>query len=552
LTIRFLVIANAQHILSAAEEGSLSSPAAADGTLREPCPHCAEPIPLEAKLCHHCQSDVLVDVVLHGPIADGRQRYQIARGLHALPGSPGLSAIQGALGGTPPAAVRGVTRAFARDVAAFLLSSGIKSSLDTPRRASDRTTGSSRSLPLLGGLSVAALLAVGYFGWRTLSPPDEDAVLAPSTGAPVAAPVAADASDVLTAVQIAERSLPSAVSIRCRNSVGSGFFIGPDLVMTNAHVLCQSHEPIQVILSDDRKLSGVAERSDSLIDLGLVRVRGANERALPLGDVSTLAPGEKVTIIGSPVGLEFTVHEGSVSSLQRATRGVAYIQLDAKINPGNSGGPVIDSRGRVVGIVTLKVQAAEGIGLAVPINYAYTNLGYAPPPSREAARSAAFAKMVERAQAQASSGGSEGPGDIVPSGVDAFEDHPLLVAAFMDEYQRLVARLIRVTPQKPRYEEVALKVWRGTDHFCTLKGDVSSWKELDSTNAPRLMSPQLLQALGQRHLFMGESPLRWDLCNRDKMVSGVEIELIGGHPNANRLVLQSRAPSYGGRRTQGY
>lgn len=69
---------------------------------------------------------------------------------------------------------------------------------------------------------------------------------------------------------------------------------------------------------------------------------------------------DHVMMIGSPMGLEFTVHEGSGSHMGRVVQGVACIQLDAKINPGNSGGPIIDGLGRVVGVVTLKQAHAEG------------------------------------------------------------------------------------------------------------------------------------------------------------------------------------------------
>ena len=521
----------------------MSSQAPADGTLRQPCPHCAEPIALDARLCHHCHSDVLVDVRLRAPLTDGRQRYQVARGLADLPNSPPLSAIQAALASATPAAALGVTRAFAREAIAFLESRSVKAFLDIPRGADDVPRRS--RAPLVGALAVAILAAGGYVGWRQISQDEAGLPGAASTTASAPATTAPE-GPALSAREIAQRSLPATVAIRCRNSVGSGFFVGPDLVMTNAHVLCKAHDPIQVVLSDDRKLTGIAEQSNELVDVGLVRVPGAHETPLPLGDVASLAPGDKVTIIGSPMGLGFTVHEGSVSSLQRTTRGVAYIQLDAKINPGNSGGPVVDRQGRVVGIVTLKLQAAEGIGLAVPINYAYSHLGYAAAPSAEAARSAAFTKMLERAKTeQAASGTHE---EIVPADA-GLDDQPLLAAAYMDEYQRLVVRLVRAMTTKPRYEEIALRAWRGVDHFCTLKGDVSNWKELDTTNAPGLMSPELLQALGERHLFMGDSPLRWDLCNRDKMSSGVEIELVGGHPQWNRLALTAgppRTPSYGG------
>jgi serine protease Do len=105
--------------------------------------------------------------------------------------------------------------------------------------------------------------------------------------------------------------------------------VAPDLVVTNAHVLCPGGEAIEVTLSNERKLIGQVVRSDEDVDLGLVRVTGAGATPLPLGDVADLAVGDKVMIIGSPVGLDFTVQEGSISSLQRSAFGVALVQLDA-------------------------------------------------------------------------------------------------------------------------------------------------------------------------------------------------------------------------------
>ena len=252
-------------------------------------------------------------------------------------------------------------------------------------------------------------------------------------------------------------------------------------------VVPEADESIQVGLSDDRKLVGEAVKSDTNIDLGLVRVVGANARPLPLGDVADLAVGDKVMIIGSPVGLDFTVHEGSVSSLQRSAYGVAFVQLDAKISPGNSGGPVIDNHGRVVAVVSMKLagRGVEGIGLALPINYVYSELRFVPPPAGAAA-SEAFAKMLARAKDE--SGGETREARTADSGEEPSEldeEKPMLVAGYVDQYQRLVVRILRVADHRPRFEEIAVKVWSGSEAFCTIKGDVSEWRSSTSTSALR-------------------------------------------------------------------
>jgi serine protease Do len=511
----------------------------ADAMSRLPCPFCAEPIALEARLCHHCQSSVLVDVGLSAVVTDPRLRYQVARAIRALPGAPPLTDIQAALTSTTPAAVRGVTRAFAHEVLALLTQHGLRGSIAAQPISPPAATRSSLRA-WLGGAGVLFVLLTGFTAWKMVLGDLGKPVPPPTSGpavVPVRAPQPANAGG-LTARDVARRSLPSTVSIRCRESVGSGFFVTNELVLTNAHVLCPPSETAQVVLSDGRKLVGTTERSNTTVDLGLVRVKNAGVVPLPLGDVADLAPGDKLTIIGSPVGLEFTVHEGSVSSLARSVRGIAYVQLDAKINPGNSGGPVIDAEGRVVGIVTLKHAGAEGIGLAVPINYAYDpRVGFAAAPSPQAAASAAFAQMVTRAK-QLGESDLAAP-DSGPGG-ELFADRPMLVAASVDEYRRLVIRVVRIAKTPPRYEEVAVKVWHGTEAFCTIKGDISTWKEINEANTGTPLPPALREELaknGGGSLYLGESPLRWDLCNRSMMVSGIVIELQGANPAASRLTL---------------
>lgn len=339
--------------------------------------------------------------------------------------------------------------------------------------------------------------------------------------------------------ELAQAGLAAAASLRCAMSVGSGFFVAGDLLVTNAHVLCGASDSIQVTLPDQRSLLGRVERRSELHDVALVRVAGANARPLPLGDVGDTAAGDKVMIVGSPVGLDFSVQEGSISSLQRSTDGVAFVQLDAKVSPGNSGGPVIDGQGRVVAVVSRKVlgDGVEGIGLGLPINYIYgRSLNFVGPPSAAAERSAPFAQMVAAAES------ARGDMKMADGGGDAFDtsvDKPLLLSVSVDQYQRLVVRLVRITEIEPRYEEVTVRLWNGLQSFCTIKGDVSQWRPGDATLATSGLDSRTSTAFGRltagRALFVGESPLRWDLCDHEQLRPGLEIELVGGHPQMNRI-----------------
>ncbi|HEX3129145.1 MAG TPA: S1C family serine protease [Thermoanaerobaculia bacterium] len=113
------------------------------------------------------------------------------------------------------------------------------------------------------------------------------------------------------------------------------------------------------------------ERRDDLLDVAVVRFPQAGARPLALGDTADLEQGDRIVFMGSPKGLDFTFHEGIVSHPIRSFFGIGYLQIDGNVNPGNSGGPLLNGEGEVVGIVSAKINDADGMGLALPVNYLF-------------------------------------------------------------------------------------------------------------------------------------------------------------------------------------
>lgn len=161
--------------------------------------------------------------------------------------------------------------------------------------------------------------------------------------------------------------------------LGTGIIVSSNgYILSNCHVTGEKYSNCYVTVNENT-YKGTVQWSDVNLDLSIVKI-GANDLTyVSFGDSSSIKVGENVFAIGNPIGYEFrkTVTSGIVSALNRTIKidendSTSYIsdliQTDATINPGNSGGPLVSATGEVIGINTVKITSAEGIGFAVPIN----------------------------------------------------------------------------------------------------------------------------------------------------------------------------------------
>lgn len=185
----------------------------------------------------------------------------------------------------------------------------------------------------------------------------------------------------LTAREIARRSLPSVVLLIGQDAkgravtMGSGFFVQPDIIATNNHVIEEASRAYAIRNGFDEKFEiegtiGIDEENDlALLKMGKP-LKVANPYLVPkpatslgLARENLVEIGEEVYALGNPEGFEGTFSQGIVSAL----RGSDYIQITAAISHGSSGGPVLNANGQVIGVAASTIEEGQNLNFAIPI-----------------------------------------------------------------------------------------------------------------------------------------------------------------------------------------
>jgi len=183
----------------------------------------------------------------------------------------------------------------------------------------------------------------------------------------------------MTTHEVTELARRAVVRIETDLGSGSGFIIDSSgLILTNNHVISDAEE-ITVHLEDGASYTGTVEARDLVRDLALVKINATGLPYLEMGDLSEMSLGQQVIVLGYPLDAEtITVTSGLVSAIDfDSGRNITWVQTDSAVNPGNSGGPMLDLRGRVIGVVTRKkvwtfveggLAPVDGIGFAISAN----------------------------------------------------------------------------------------------------------------------------------------------------------------------------------------
>lgn len=184
-----------------------------------------------------------------------------------------------------------------------------------------------------------------------------------------------------------EHAVNCTFTIKAQGRMGTGFLIAPNgFAATCKHVLEGGFQPMAV-LNDQREVPIQLVAVSPRHDLALVQVLLPEKVShLSPGDVEAMIPGERVFAVGTSAGLQATVTDGVFTGIRKVVQtDDTLIQFSAPINPGNSGGPLLDEKGHVMGVVSLKYLylvrdelklPVSGVGFAVPSRYLLEEFGH--------------------------------------------------------------------------------------------------------------------------------------------------------------------------------
>lgn len=179
----------------------------------------------------------------------------------------------------------------------------------------------------------------------------------------------------LTTQQIAQKTFPSVVLLLMEDSngqpisIGSGFFVRDNIVVTNMHVIEGAKGGYAKIVGQKTKYNVAGTAGvDRRIDLALLSIEGIKAPSLPLGNSAEVQVGDEVYAVGNPLGLEGTFSKGIVSGV-RHVGSESIFQITSPISPGSSGGPVVNTQGQVIGVTIATFQGGQNLNFAIPVYY---------------------------------------------------------------------------------------------------------------------------------------------------------------------------------------
>jgi putative serine protease PepD len=231
----------------------------------------------------------------------------------------------------------------------------------------------------------AALVVGGVVGGCTSSG---------TSSAPASTSGSSQAVSACAVTPVADKVIPSVVTIAASGSGGSGTGSGEVIrsdgyILTNNHVISIAAHggSVEVLFADGQTAPATITGRDPQTDLAVLKVQVSYElKVISLGSSSAVKVGEPVVAIGAPLGLSGTVTSGIVSALDRTVEVpgeadksallVSALQTDAAINPGNSGGALVNCEGQLVGVPTAGAAVPNsaggniGLGFAIPVDLA--------------------------------------------------------------------------------------------------------------------------------------------------------------------------------------
>jgi len=199
---------------------------------------------------------------------------------------------------------------------------------------------------------------------------------APAAGQQARTNAAQPAAEAVTPRQIAANAHAALLLIRALDAhgdtlgLGTGFLVSPDgRFVTNYHVIQEAAQLVVKVLDGAEYRDVQLVAADPASDLALMQIPNAsNLPALRMGSDAAMEVGDRVFVMGNPLGMAGTFTDGMVSG-KRPLEGVAMLQISAPISAGSSGGPVMNERGEVVGVATMMVMGGQNLNMAVPVRY---------------------------------------------------------------------------------------------------------------------------------------------------------------------------------------